>query len=164
MLDLTYGLSGYPLPAFYFSVIVGKVPASFQEVSGLGAELDVDEVREGGDNTHVHQLPKPSKYQKLSLKRGLAPYGSPLEKWCKQVIEQDKYPIETRTVHVFLLNQYSIPVYAWICNNAYPVSWQVEGLSSTKNEVAVEKIELVCGSCQTTSIASAAIAAAMLLK
>ncbi|TPW15554.1 MAG: hypothetical protein FD130_1178, partial [Halothiobacillaceae bacterium] len=31
---------------------------------------------------------------------------------------------------------------AWTFANAYPVSWEVESFSSTKNEVAIEKLEL----------------------
>jgi len=43
---------------------------------------------------------------------------------------------------VQLLNEKGMPKRAWSFMNAYPVSWEVDEFNSTKNEVAIEKIEL----------------------
>jgi phage tail-like protein len=43
---------------------------------------------------------------------------------------------------VFLMNEDKVPIRAWGFANAYPVKWEVDALNSTKNEVAIEKIEL----------------------
>ena len=136
---------GYPLPAFHFRVDFGPDgDTSFQEVSGISAELELEPLTEGGENRFVHQLPKAVKYPKLVLKRGIARSDSVLVQWCKSVLEQDYIEaIETKTLWVRLLNEQRSPVRAWSFENAYPVSWEVEAFNSTKNEVAIEKIELV---------------------
>lgn len=139
------GPGGYPLPAFFFEVIIGSGgDTSFQEVTGIKTELELESVAEGGENRFVHQLPKAVKHANLVLKRGIAKRDSALVKWCKSVLEQDfTKAIETRELQVRLLNENKEAVRSWSFVNAYPVSWEVESFNSTKNEVAIEKIELV---------------------
>ena len=45
-------------------------------------------------------------------------------------------------VQVHLIGGDKVPVRSWAFSNAYPVSWEVDGFNSTKNEVAIETIEL----------------------
>lgn len=133
---------GYPPSAFYFKVVIGKTVTSFQEVTGIGSEIETEEVIEGGENRYVHRLPKAVKHPKLVLKRGIAPGKSPLVRWCKDVLEEFKIPIKPELLHVHLLNEKGDPIRSWSFANAYPVNWEVESFNSTKNEVALEKIEL----------------------
>ena len=137
----------YPPSAFYFKVEFGEpgetVDTSFQEVSGISSEVEVEPVTEGGENRFVHQLPKGVKHPNLELKRGIASDDSPLVKWCKDVMEEDFVKsIETKTVHVFLMNENKEAIRSWRFDSAYPVKWEVESFGSTKNEVAIEKIVL----------------------
>ena len=51
-----------PFLSFNFELQVeGLVIGNFSEVSGLGAEIDIEEYREGGVNDFVHKLPKNTK-------------------------------------------------------------------------------------------------------
>ena len=52
------------------------------------------------------------------------------------------FPIVTRALEVSLLNARGMPIRSWTFDNAYPVKWQVGDFNSTKNEVAIETIEL----------------------
>jgi phage tail-like protein len=133
--------------AFHFAVRFGTdgadVDASFQEVGGIGAELETESVQEGGENRFVHQLPKGVKNTRLTLKRGLVPIDSKLVQWCKLVLEGGlAQPIETKEVQVMLLDREGGTLRHWSFTNAYPVKWSVEGFAATKNEVAVEQLEL----------------------
>lgn len=136
----------YPLPAFYFKLVFPKAPGkdtAFQEVSGIGSELAVQEVVEGGENRFVHRLPKGVKHPFLSLKRGIAKIDSPVVKWCKDVLEGDLVkPIETQDISVYLLDHNHNTVRGWSFANAFPVKWEIDSFNSTKNDVAIEKIEL----------------------
>ena len=68
---------------------------------------------------------------------------SPLVLWCRSIFEGDfTEPITPMSVLVSLMNENKIPVRVWSFSNAYPVNWDVENFNSTKNEVAIEKIEL----------------------
>ncbi len=137
----------YPLPAFYFKVVfsatLGLSDTSFQEVSGIGSEIETESVVEGGENRYIHKLPKPVKHPNMVLKRGIAQLTSPLVVWCKAVLEGDfMTQILPMPIEVYLMNENKTPVRAWSFANAYPIKWEVDPFNSTKNEVAIEKIEL----------------------
>lgn len=137
----------YPPVAFYFSVNLDTrmrdADCSFREVSGIAAEMDLESVVEGGENRFVHQLPKAVKHPRLVLKRGIAPLSSRLLKWCKAVLEGDlSQPLGTRQMWVSLLDAQGAPLRSWSFENVFPVKWEVEPFQSSKNEVALEKVEL----------------------
>jgi phage tail-like protein len=141
------GANDYPPSAFYFKVVFGSTlglfDTSFQEVSGIGAEIEIETVTEGGENRYQHHLPKGVKHPNLELKRGIASMSSPLVIWCRSVMEMDfMVPIVAQPLSVYLMNEDKLPIRAWSFANAYPVKWEVESFSSTKNEVAIEKIVL----------------------
>jgi phage tail-like protein len=140
----------YPLPAFAFSVDIdgctAEGEASFQDVSGIGMEMETEPLIEGGVNGYVHQLPKSPRPGRLTLKRGGIARTSSLFDWCHDFLSGDLVPakiIHPRTVRIHLRDEKGNNVCSWTFTNAYPVKWEVEALNATKNEVAVEQIELV---------------------
>jgi len=137
----------YPPSAFHFKVVfgatLGLTDTSFQEVSGLTAEVDTETVVEGGENRYVHTLPKGVKHPQLELKRGIAAATSPLVIWCRTVFEMDfMTPVLAQPILVMLLDEQQAPLRVWSFANTWPVKWEVEGFGATKNEVAIEKIVL----------------------
>ena len=150
--DLTQLFRKDPRPAFHFMVSIGTTfttkDTSFREVSGISVDMKLDEIKEGGENRFTYQVPLRASGTKLSLKRGIAELNSPLVVWCKKCLETDfDRPIVTKDVTVRLLNQYHLPAAVWNFANAYPVKWEVEGFHSMKNEVAIEKIDMVYTTC-----------------
>jgi phage tail-like protein len=136
-----------PPVAFHFTVGFGLLPpaldSSFQEVGGISPEIETETVAEGGENRFQWQLPKTVKNPRLTLKRGVAGLDSTLVRWCRKVLEGGLVqPVETKTVNVFLLDGAGLPLRAWAFANAWPVRWEVETFNATKNELALEKIEL----------------------
>jgi phage tail-like protein len=137
-----------PLPAaFYFRVGFGPSwgagDASFQEVGGIGPEMETESYREGGENRFAHALPKGVKHPKLSLKRGVAPFDSQLVAWCRSIFEGDlAQRITPRLVLVDLLNEEGDPLRSWSFENAHPAQWSVSPFQAEKSELAIEKIEL----------------------
>ena len=153
MPDILDDGSAYLPAAFYFKVVFGSSAAaaaapmqadtSFKEVSGIGAEVSTEDVPEGGENRFVHKLPKGVTHGNLELKRGIASMTSPLVVWCRSVMEMDfMVPIVPQPLVVYLMDETGVPIRAWSFANAFPIKWEVEGFSSTKNEVAIEKIVL----------------------
>ncbi len=139
----------YLLPAFYFSVeFLGAKngapkDSSFQEVSGLTPEIETEAVVEGGENRFIYQLPKQVKYPKLMLKRGILNMNSPLVGWCRKVFEGGYIDtVQTADLSIRLMDQQGEVARVWDIVSAYPVKWDVEAFNSTKNDIAIEKIEL----------------------
>jgi phage tail-like protein len=133
--------------SFAFAVVFGegnlKNETSFQEVSGIGAEMLFDDVHEGGETRYVHRLPKGVKYKPLVLKRGIGPAGSPLVQWCRSTLEGGLgRQIRTVPLTVYLLDADQHPLRAWLFADAYPVKWEVGSFDAMKNELVIETIEL----------------------
>lgn len=133
--------------AFQFKVALASglagLDSSFQEVTGLELTMEVEDVREGGENRFVHKLPKGVSHKNLTLKRGIAPLSSPLVRWCKRTLETGlAVAIQPKLVTVSLLDESSLPLRVWMVGNAYPVRWEAADFNSMRNEVAVETIEL----------------------
>jgi phage tail-like protein len=138
-------LAGYPLTSFYFHVAIsgaGGADAAFQEVSGLGSEWDVEEVREGGENAFVHRLPTRVKRQNLVLKRGAVDHETALFVWCAKTFEQGLGArIIRNNIVVKLLDPDGAPVLKWSFWGAWPVKLDISGFNAKESEVAIETLE-----------------------
>jgi phage tail-like protein len=129
-----------PYSGFRFLVEVeGLLVGGFTEVTGLQAEIDVEEYREGGDNDRVRSLPKSTKYPRLVLKRGVTD-ADILWKWQTRIREGR---IERHTVHIILLDEDRSRKWDWRCIDAYPVKWSGPDLKADGGAIAVESLELV---------------------
>lgn len=138
--------TGMPV-SFHFKVNIGgwnkDVDCSFQEVSGLDQKMDIQTIREGGENRFQHQLPNGMKQQPLRLKRGIGGFSSPLVTWCKSVMDGGlSSAVTLHDVQVCLCNENREYVRVWWFYNAFPVQWSVDDFNSTKNSVVIETIEL----------------------
>jgi phage tail-like protein len=170
----------YPPGAFYFTVkvlgsatalnLLTDIDASFQEISGVQAEFDVEEVTEGGENRFVHRLPRPAKYSNLVLKRGIVTKSSFLSEWFGFTVGSAMtLPIIPQNLLVMQLNEEGWPTIAWIFVNAYPLRWEVGPFNSLNNAVLIETLEFsynyfqrinlnVSGAAATAAAVSLAIA------
>lgn len=139
-------MSDSELPvAFHFKVEFPwmGVKTSFQEVSGIGWQMVTEDVSEGGENRFVHKLPKRVKHQNLVLKGAVAQDDSPLVDWCRSVLEGEFIEaVTTMPVTVMLLDEERCPVRTWSFVDSYPVKWEVAPFVGSKNELAIETIEL----------------------
>ena len=105
----------YPPPGFYFTVLtpaslLTSVDSSFQEVSGIEADFNVEEVAEGGENRFAHRLPRPARYPNLVLKRGVVTKGSALAEWVGGAIGSNlATPITPQPIVLQLLNRRGRP-------------------------------------------------------
>jgi phage tail-like protein len=113
---------------------------AFSEVSGLQAEVEVHEYREGGVNDHMHRLAGPVKYPtNLTLKHGLM-YVDTLWKWEQQMLAGK---IERHNTSIILMNSAGEDKWLWEFKDACPVRWSGPDLRAASAEVAVETLELV---------------------
>ncbi len=136
-----------PPVSFYFRVVIQgspKIPdTDFLEVSGLKMEMQVEELKEGGQNDFVHSIPKMVKHGNLVLKRALEPLDNSLETWIKDTLEGGfAKKIKPRNIVVYLMDAEGKALRCWWCSNAYPVKWEVNTFNAKANELAVETLEL----------------------
>ena len=131
---------------------------SFAEVSGLNAEMETEEYREGGSNAAPHKFIKWGKYPNLVFKRGMTA-NADIWDWYYQVIYKTANPV--RKDGLVLLTDRGpgapggspaplglpgpdrLPVAAWFFRSALPERLQGPQLNAKSNEIAIETLELV---------------------
>ena len=136
-------MSQYPPVGFSFWVSFGisdnPVDMAFQDVAGIGMELQTEDVVEGGENMFTQKLPTRANYTPLVLKRGLA-VKSPVTDWIRDAIEN--LSIQPLTVIVALLNENKEPLIAYRFINAYPLKWSISNFNAETSSVVIETLEL----------------------
>lgn len=129
-----------PLMAFRFQVeIDGIVTTHASEVTGLQIETETESYEEGGVNEFVHQLPKRTKYQRITLKRGITDRDE-LWKWYQEVISGK---FQRKSGAIILMDVTGQEKWRWNFHNAYPVKWTGSDFKADSNSVAFETVELV---------------------
>jgi phage tail-like protein len=118
--------------------ILGVQVGGFSEVSGIERETTLEDFREGGLNDYTHKLVTVTKYQNLTLRRGLAD-ANELWQWHQDVVNGK---IERRQVNVVLVDTAGNDTWRWVFDKAYPVKWTGTALNATTAAVFVESIEL----------------------
>ncbi|OYD42758.1 phage tail protein [Sphingobacterium cellulitidis] len=139
--------SFYQTVNFHFSVnfnLKGNktVDIKFQSVTGLDSSIDVETIKEGGENRFEHVVPVRHKYGPLVLKRGLiAPGESAITDWLKRAFDDQQYePLEM--VIINLLDEQHQSLMHWKINNVWPRSWKLSELNAGRAEILIETLEL----------------------
>ncbi len=134
----------YPQTGFHFSVVFELFPQlpndiRFQEVSGLTVTMEMEALKEGGENRFTHQLPVRASYPELVLKRGKF-MGSGILSWCMNAIEN--FEFKPTNILISLLDENHMPLYNWYVINAIPKRLEVSGFSADKSEIVIETLAL----------------------
>ncbi len=139
------GQPGDPYMAFAFTVRVGtqngtQVIGGFSDVTGLGAETEVETLRAGGVNNAEIMLAGPTKFpSRLVLKRGLGD-AEMLWNWYLAIMGG---AITREIVTIELRSSNRQRKLAWTFVDACPVKWTGPELHAGTSAVAFESIELV---------------------
>ena len=134
----------YPPVGFHFVVAFELFTVSpddfrFQEVSGLNTEMEVEAYKEGGNNRFTYQLPVRSKYDDITLKRGML-IGSGVIDWCLDALENFNFNPTNLTIS--LLNESHLPLHSWYVVNAIPKKLQMSNFNAGENAIVVETLIL----------------------
>lgn len=129
-----------PLAAFNFQLeIDGITRAGFSECTGLNAEANVIEYREGNESLTTRKLHGLIKYGNVTLKWGVT-QDPELFNWFKTVVDGD---IDRKqTMSVVLLDEQRNEAVRWNIINAWPSKYVIPDMKSDGNEIAFESVEL----------------------
>lgn len=130
---------------FKFSVEgVGEIGA-FTEVSGLSVEVELVEIKEGGQNHFSHKVPGAMKWPNLVLKRGVTDSDN-LFDWFKKTSGEgfagEGSALARTQGQITLTDSTGETVRGWTFEEAFPVKWSGPKLASSSNEVAFEELEI----------------------
>jgi phage tail-like protein len=125
--------------------------AQFQEVKGLGADLEVTAYPEGGVNDYVHQLPVRHSWARITLRRGLT-VGRGLWEWYEAGLTQSLGA--RRDGSVILLSPPGIPLAAWEFRGGIAAKWTGPEFNAMQNGVAIESVEIAHHGVRQVTVAS----------
>jgi len=130
-----------PFRAFNFQLEIENIPSgAFSECSGLTAEVEAADYREGTDlQPNVRKLIGLSKYSSITLKRGYTEDTS-LWQWYNNI--HNGVP-DRRNVTIILLNEEHTPVIRWHAENAWITKIEGPSFKASGNEIAIESVDLV---------------------
>jgi phage tail-like protein len=129
-----------PFKNYSFLVEIGGNPkAGFSEVSGLSAEAEVIEYREGADPvTSSRKLPGRIRYGNVTLRRGLTT-SRELFDWWMTVVNGN---VQRQDIGIVLLDDSRTEVLRWRLRGAWPVRFEAATLQAKGNEILIESIVL----------------------
>lgn len=130
----------------------------FSEITGISAELETEEYREGGRNDAPLKFSKWGKHSNLVLKRGVTP-NTDLWDWHRQVLVGGRAPLRKNGIIVLsdrggllnidnslnlgLANLNKPPIAVWFFRNGLPEKLQGPTLNAKSGEIAIESLEVV---------------------
>jgi phage tail-like protein len=129
---------GVGVSRYQFTVqIEGLTLGAFREVTGLGVETEVIELREGGSR-QVRKVPGVSKFPNVTLKRGITG-STDLYDWAVANLGGKDV---RRSVTITVSDTNGVAIATWTLNRAWPVKWQAPSFNASAHDVLIETIEL----------------------
>jgi phage tail-like protein len=120
--------------------IDGATIGGFKHVSGLSAETEVVEFREGGENTVVHKLPGRLKYANIVLRRGFVGDDF-LHDWIQETLHPEGV-IVRRDGALILSDNSGNEVVHFNFYAGWPCQWRLIVPQSELNKVTSEEVVL----------------------
>jgi phage tail-like protein len=130
----------WPISKFYFSVKIGNLESSFQEISGLDVEAQVIEYRHGDSPIFSNQkMPGLVKFGNITLKKGMFKDGKAFQDLCNK---STMNTVVRQTVVISLLDEDNNVTMKWTLKNAFVTKITGTNIKSDTNEGLVETMEL----------------------
>jgi phage tail-like protein len=127
------------LPAAQVALVATMALASFQEIKGLGAEMELLPYAEGGVNDFVHQLPVRHAWNRISFRRGVV-RGPGLWDWYLAGLNQSLGA--KRDGAIILQTAMGLPAMTWMFQGGIAVKWNGPELNAMQDAVAIESLEV----------------------
>lgn len=128
-----------PQLAFTFRVTIdGQQTGHFRSVSGLKSETEVVDYQEGGVTGVIRKLAGVTRYSNIRLTRAFTGDRS-LYDWFATIQKPNPIKVDGR---ITLFDRQGMRVASWTFTNGFPVKWELSELDASKNEVAIETLEI----------------------
>jgi phage tail-like protein len=121
--------------------VEGMYNIIFTEFKLPSLSVDLDPLKEGGQNMYTHQLPVRVNVGTATLRHGIS-RDMQLLNWYMQVMSGD-FANAYRQVTVMLVDTAKFPVALWNFRDVLPTKWVGPTLKSSSGEVAIEELEFV---------------------
>ncbi len=142
----------YPVGKFYFEVSWEGTDNAYiicSEVSGLNSTIENIEYRDGKSEAfYPTKRPGLQKFDDVVLTKAIFENDQDFKAW-HDIVATDRKDYR-KTVVISLGNEVGMIVMTWELQNAWVSKWEMPDMNSTANEVAIDKITVVCENIETT--------------
>jgi len=123
----------------YKVTIDGVIPlGTWSQISGLGFEYEINEFREGGNNSYKHKLVGPLKYSNVRLSRPVDSNSMLVYIW----LTANLVKVVPQTMSITVLDSAGNEVTTWNLSGVVPIKWEGPSLDYAGNQVAMETLEI----------------------
>ena len=144
--DITTPLGGdLPIANRFLFELDGVELGVFKEVTGLNVSVQVDEIREGGQNGFVHQLPGRMTWPNLVFRRGVT-NGNALFDWFNKTsgegFASSDNKLTKSTGAVTVIDPVGERLRSWEFIDVFPVRWKGPDFSVESRDPLEEELEV----------------------
>lgn len=122
---------------FFQLTIAGNDLGAFHTCEGLGAQMEVEQFTEGGNNEFTWQLPSRLTWSNITMTRPVTGDSAKVLTWFNDVIQR----AERKDGEIVALAPDLAPIVRWQVLGIVPIRWQGPAFDASQSQAAVETVE-----------------------
>jgi phage tail-like protein len=130
--------SVYASTLFFRLTIGGNDLGAFHTCTGLGAQMEVEQVVEGGNNGFVWQLPSRLSWSNITLTRPVTSDTTKVADWLARTVKR----VDRKDGEIVALRPDLTPIASWQVAGIVPVRWEGPSFDPANSQPAVESLEI----------------------
>ncbi|MEU9760757.1 phage tail protein [Streptomyces sp. NPDC047985] len=123
---------------FFKLVIGGNDLGAFHTCSGLGAEVELEQYAEGGNNGFTWQLPGRITWTNITLTRPVTADTLKIARWLNDTTQR----VERKDGEIVALRPDLSRIIGWQVQGIVPVRWQGPSFDPASSQPAIETLEI----------------------
>ena len=123
---------------FFRLSIGGDDLGAFHTCSGLGAQVEMEQYSEGGNNEFTWQLPTRVTWSTITLTRPVTADTTKVTRWLDEITRR----VERKNGEIVALQPNLTPIASWQVIGIVPVSWKGPSFDPSTSQAAVETLEI----------------------
>jgi phage tail-like protein len=128
----------YASTTFFRLTIAGNSLGDFYTCTGLGAQVEVEQLVEGGNNGFVWQLPSRITWSNITLTRPVTADTTKVANWLSKIIRQ----VSRQNGEIVALEPNLDTITSWQVLGIVPVRWEGPSFDPANSQPAVETLEI----------------------
>jgi phage tail-like protein len=123
---------------FFRLAIGGNDLGAFHTCSGLGAQVEVEQYAEGGNNGFAWQLPSRITWSNITLSRPVTADTAKIARWLDELVRR----VEPKNGEIVALRPDLAPIARWQVLGIVPVRWEGPSFDPSSSQAATETLEV----------------------
>ncbi|MEV7184651.1 phage tail protein [Kitasatospora sp. NPDC057542] len=123
---------------FFSLTIGGNDLGEFTTCSGLGAQVEIEQYAEGGNNGFAWQLPGRITWSNITLTRAVTADTTKIARWLAEIVRK----VEPKDGEIVALRPDLSRIVGWQVLGIVPVRWEGPSFDPANSQAAMETLEI----------------------